>query len=76
MKVFAPFAMILLADFEGEQKNPGEATQYAEQAIQLAGSGNSPRAVYSAQLTLAKLYFENGKRAEAKQLAEQSRARG
>jgi tetratricopeptide (TPR) repeat protein len=74
MKVFAPFAMILLADFEGEQKKSGEATQYAEQAIQSARSGNSPRAVYSAQLTLAKLYLENGKPAEAKQLAEQSRA--
>jgi tetratricopeptide (TPR) repeat protein len=74
MKVFVPFAMILLADFEGEQKHPAEAIDYAEQAIELAQSGNSPRALYSAHLTLAKLYFENGKTTEARQLAEQSRA--
>jgi hypothetical protein len=74
MKVFVPFAMILLADFEGEQKHSAQAIHYAEQAIQLAKSGNSPRALYSAHLTLAKLYFENGKTTEARQLAEQSRA--
>ena len=73
MKVFVPFAMVLLADFEGEQKHSAEAIQYAEQAIQLAKSVNSPRALYSAQLTLAKLYLESGNPAEAKQLAEQSR---
>lgn len=73
MKVFVPFALILLADFEGEQKHSAEAIRYAEQAIQLATSGHSPRALYDAELTLAKLYFEAGKTAEAKQLAEQSR---
>ncbi|MBV8277983.1 MAG: hypothetical protein JO170_22345 [Verrucomicrobia bacterium] len=73
MKVFVPFALILLADFEGKQKHSANAIQYAEQAIQLAASGNSPRALYDAELTLAKLYFERGKTAEAKQLAEQSR---
>jgi len=74
MKVFVPFALILLANFEGEQKHSVEAIQYAEEAIQLAKSANSPRALFSGQLTLAKLYFENGKPAEAKRLAEQSRA--
>jgi tetratricopeptide (TPR) repeat protein len=74
MNVFVPFAMILLADFEDEQKHSAQAIHYAEQAIQLAKSGNSPRALYSAHLTLAKLYFENGKTTEARQLAEQSRA--
>ena len=51
-----------------------EAIGYTEQAVQLAKSGNSPRALYSAHLTLAKLYFENGKTTEARQLADQSRA--
>ena len=74
MKVFVPFAMILLADFEEEQKHSAEAIQYAEQAIQLAKSGNSPRALYSAQLMLAKLYLGSGKPVEAKKLAEQSQA--
>jgi tetratricopeptide (TPR) repeat protein len=74
MKVFVPFAMILLADFEGEQKHSAEAIRFAEQAIQLAESGNSPRALYSAKLTLAKLYLENGQTTAAKELAEQSRA--
>jgi tetratricopeptide (TPR) repeat protein len=74
MKVFAPFAMVLLADFEGEQRHPAEAIQFATQAIQLAKSGNSPRALYAAQLTLAKLYLENGRTTAAKELAEQSRA--
>jgi tetratricopeptide (TPR) repeat protein len=74
MRVFAPFAMALLADFEGEQKNIAEGIHLAEQAIQSAKSGNSPRALYAAQLTLAKLYLENGQTTEAKQLAEQSRA--
>ena len=74
MKVFVPFAMILLAEFEGEQKHSGEAIRYAEQAIELAKSGNSSRALYSAELTLAKLYLESGKPAEARQLAERSRS--
>lgn len=74
MKVFVPFAMILLANFEGEQKHSAEAIQYAEQAVDSAKSGNSPRALYSAQLTLAKLYQETGRTTEAKQLAEHSRA--
>ena len=73
MKVFVPFALILLADFEDEQKHSAEAIQYAEQAIQLAKSANSPRALYAGELTLAKLYFENGKPAESKRLAEESR---
>jgi tetratricopeptide (TPR) repeat protein len=73
MKVFVLFAMILLADFEGEQKHSAEAIGYAEQATQWAKSGNSPGALYSAHLTLATLYFENGKTAGARQLAEQSR---
>jgi tetratricopeptide (TPR) repeat protein len=74
MKVFVPFAMILLADFEGEQKHFAEAIQYAEQAVLVAKSGNSPRGLYSAQLTLAKLYQKTAKATEAKQLAEQSHA--
>jgi tetratricopeptide (TPR) repeat protein len=74
MKVFVPFAMILLADFEGEQKHLAEAIRFAEQAIQLAESGNSTRALYSAKLTLAKLYLENGQATAAKELGEQSSA--
>ena len=74
MKAFVPFALILLADFEKEQKHPDRAIQLAQQAITSARSGNSPRALYSAQLTLAKLYLDNGKRTEARRLAERSRA--
>ena len=44
MRVFAPFAMVLLANFEGEQKHIAEGIHLAEQAIQSAKSGNSPRA--------------------------------
>lgn len=73
MKVFVPFAMILLAEFEAEQKNSAEAIKWAEQALRSAESGNSPRALYSAQLTLAKLYADEGRTAEARKLAEQSR---
>jgi tetratricopeptide (TPR) repeat protein len=58
----------------GYLQESAEAIDYAEQAIELAQSGNSPPALYSAHLTLAKLYFENGKTTEARQLAEQSRA--
>jgi tetratricopeptide (TPR) repeat protein len=74
MKVFVPFALIALAEFEAEQKNSAEAIRLIEQAIPLAESGNSPRALYSAQLTLAKWYALEGKTAKAKELAEQSRA--
>jgi tetratricopeptide (TPR) repeat protein len=72
MKVFVPFALLALAEFEAEQKNLGEAVRLDEQAIPLAESGNSPRALYSAQLTLAKWYADEGKTAKAKELAEQS----
>jgi tetratricopeptide (TPR) repeat protein len=74
MKVFVPFALIALAEFEAEQKNLAEAIRLVEQAIPLAASGNSPRALYSAQLTLAKWYAHEGKTAKAKELAEQSRS--
>ena len=74
MKVFVPFALIALADFEVEQKNPTEAINLIEQALPLAKSGNSPRALYVGQLTLAKSYADQGKATEAKKLAEQSRA--
>jgi tetratricopeptide (TPR) repeat protein len=74
MKVFVPFALLALAEFEAEQKNLAEAIHLVEQAIPLAKSGNSPRALYSAQLTLAKWYADEGKTATAKELAEQSRA--
>jgi hypothetical protein len=73
-KVFVPFALIALAEFEAEQKNAMEAIKLVEQALPLAESGNSPRALYLAQLTLAKWYAGEGKTAEAKKLAEQSRA--
>ncbi len=74
MNVFVPFALIALADFEAEQKNSTEAIKLIEQALPLAKSGNSPRALYAAQMTLAKWYADEGKAAEAKTLAEQSRA--
>jgi hypothetical protein len=74
MNVFVPFALIALADFEAEQKNSTEAIKLVEQALPLAKSGNSPRALYAAQMTLAKWYADEGKAAEAKKLAEQSRA--
>jgi hypothetical protein len=74
MRVFVPFALIALADFEVEQKNSAEAINLIEQALPLAKSGNSPRALYVGQLTLAKSYADQGKAAEAKKLAEQSRA--
>jgi tetratricopeptide (TPR) repeat protein len=73
MNVFVPFALIALADFEAEQKNSTEAIKLIEQALLLAKWGNSPRALYAAQLTLAKWYADEGKAAEAKKLAEQSR---
>jgi len=74
MNVFVPFALIALAEFEAEQRNLAEAMRLIEQAIVLAESGNSPRALYSAQLTLAKWYADEGNTAKAKELAEQSRA--
>jgi tetratricopeptide (TPR) repeat protein len=74
MKVFVPFAMILLAEFEEEQKNSAEAIKLAEQALPLAESGNSPRALYAGRLVLAKLYADEGKIADAKKLAELSRS--
>jgi len=74
MKVFVPFAMILLAEFEAEQKHSTEAIKFAEQAVSLAKSGNSLRALYDGQLMLAKLYFGAGRAAEARNLAEQSRS--
>jgi hypothetical protein len=74
MKVFVPFAPIALADFEVEQENPTEAINLIEQALPLAKSGNSPRALYVGQLTLAKSYADQGKATEAKKLAEQSRS--
>jgi hypothetical protein len=66
--------MIALAEFETEQKNSAEAVKLIEEALPLGESGNSPRALYSGQLVLAKLYADEGKTAEAKKLAEQSRA--
>ncbi len=74
MKVFVPFALIALAEFEAEQKNSAEAIKLIEEALPLAKSGNSPRALYAGQLTLAKWYADEGKAAEARKLAEQSRA--
>jgi tetratricopeptide (TPR) repeat protein len=74
MKVFVPFALIALAEFEAEQKNVTEAIDLARQAIPLSETGNSPRACYSGQLVLAKLYAGQGKIADAKELAAQSRA--
>jgi tetratricopeptide (TPR) repeat protein len=74
IKAFVPFALIALADFEAEQKNSSEAIKLIEQALPLAKSGNSPRALYSGQLMLAKWYANEGKATEAKKLAEQSRA--
>jgi tetratricopeptide (TPR) repeat protein len=74
MKVFVPFALILLADFEGGQKHSAEAIHYAQDGITLAKSGNSPRALFNAQLTLAKLYQDAGKTLEAKELAQESQA--
>jgi tetratricopeptide (TPR) repeat protein len=74
MKVFVPFALIALAEFEAEQKNVTEAISLVEQAIPLSGTGNSPRALYTGRLALAKLYADQGKTAEAKELAVQSRA--
>jgi tetratricopeptide (TPR) repeat protein len=55
-------------------ENLAEAMRLVEKAIPLAKSGNSPRALYSAQLTLAKWYAHEGKTTKAKDLAEQSRA--
>ena len=74
MKVYVPFALITLAEFEAEQRNMGEAINLAQQALPLAESGHSPRALYSGQLTLAKWYADEFKTAEAKKPAEQSRA--
>jgi tetratricopeptide (TPR) repeat protein len=74
MKVFVPFALIALAEFEAEQNNLAEAIQLVEQAIPVAETGNSPRALYSAQLILAKWYADEGETGKAKELAEQSRA--
>ncbi len=74
MKVFVPFALIAWAEFEAEQKNSADAIRLVEEALPLAEGGNSPRALYSAQLTLAKWYVDEDKTAEAKKLAEQSRS--
>jgi tetratricopeptide (TPR) repeat protein len=74
MRVFVPFALIALAEFEAEQKNLATAIQLIEEALPLSESGNSPRALYSGELALAKLYASEGKTAEAKKLAEQSRS--
>ena len=56
------------------QEQNQRARQIFEQALPLAQQGNSPRALYSAQLTLAKWYLDEDKTAEAKKLAEQSRS--
>src|ERR1700730_8440855 len=73
MHLFVPFAMLVLAELELDRKNNAEAGKLIEEAIPLSKSGNSPRALYSAQLLLAKLYAETGKTAEAKNLGEQRR---
>jgi len=73
MKAFVPFALIALAEFEAEQKNPTEAIKLTEQALPLAKSGHSPRALYTAELELAKWYADQGKTTEANNLADQSR---
>jgi tetratricopeptide (TPR) repeat protein len=73
MHLFVPFALLVLAELELDQKNTAEAIKLTEEAIPLSKSGNSPRALYSGQLLLAKLYSEVGKTAEAKNLGEQSR---
>ena len=73
MKAFVPFALIALAEFEAEQKNPTEAIKLTEQALPLAKSGHSPRALYTAELDLAKWYADQGKTTEANNLADQSR---
>jgi tetratricopeptide (TPR) repeat protein len=74
MQVFVPFALLALAEFEAEQKNVTEAVGLVEQALPLSKTGNSPRALYSGRLVLAKFYARQGKTAEAKELAVQSRA--
>jgi tetratricopeptide (TPR) repeat protein len=74
MKVFVPFAMIALADFEAEQGNKQQAFMQLERAVQYAKTNNSPHAAFVGQLSLAKAYREQGRIAEAKSLAEQSRA--
>ena len=73
MHLFVPFALLVLAELELDQKNTVEAIKLTEEAIPLSKSGNSPRALYSGQLLLAKLYSEVGRTAEAKSLGEQSR---
>jgi tetratricopeptide (TPR) repeat protein len=73
MHLFVPFALLVLAELELDQKNTAEAIKLTEEAIPLSKSGNSPRALYSGQLLLAKLYSEMGRTAEAKNLGEQSR---